>query len=79
MNNKSKNKLAQLDSEAKRLQTWNYKVAYDGQTKFKPPVHSIPTKPKQKPKPVTNSEQKSGNCRFVVVQDVEEDVKPAAR
>ena len=30
MNNKNKTKLAQLNSEAKKLQTWNYKVAYDG-------------------------------------------------
>ena len=49
----------------------NYKVAYDGQTKYKPPsYHSIPTKQKQKPKqqqPVTNSQHKSGNARFISV------------
>ena len=47
-------------------------MGYDGQTKFKPPTHSIPTKPKQKAKPVTESEMQSGNARFVVVKNADE-------
>ena len=66
----------------------NYKVAYDGQTKYKPPSYhsipsynSIPTKSKQKPKqqPVTNSQHKSGNARFISVQSLDEDALAATK